>query len=128
MARFVIVSACLAVLLTIGAVSATQTSASEDDVGFLGEIVVVADVNELLRANPHLSATPMQRSAERGVIRYTAGSRVAGDRLVASGSDGSVWSSNQNVQLSVVYPPAGTGSIVSYVDCLVDQVIYILFN
>lgn len=123
MARLVIVSAFLVVLLAIGAVSATQTSASED-VGFLGEIVVVADVNEMLRANPHLSATPMQRSAERGVIRYTAGSRVGGDRLVASGSDGSVWSSNQNVQMSVVYPPAGTGSIVSYVDCLVDQVIY----
>lgn len=116
MARFTTLATFLVVAFIASA------SSTPDDLQFLADIVVIDDINTLLRDNPQLTAVPMKRSLERGLIRYTAGSRVGGDQLVASGGDGTVWSSNRDVQLSIVYPPSGTGAIVSYVDCLVDQV------
>lgn len=47
---------------------------------------------------------------------------LAGDRLVASNSQSQQWAALQDVTLTLTYPRAGTGYIVSYVEVNVDQV------
>ncbi|XP_055382332.1 uncharacterized protein LOC129612652 [Condylostylus longicornis] len=89
------------------------------------DITVVEDIEEFKNTHPSLELTPLfsdeLQESPFGVIRHTAGSRVAGDRLVASGSGGQSWATPQDVQLSLQYPKSGTGAVLSYVEVLVDQ-------
>lgn len=55
-------------------------------------------------------------------ITYRLGNRVSGDRVIASTSAGQQWAVAQNITQNLVYPRAGVGAIITYVEIIVDQV------
>lgn len=71
MARLLIFTLLLVVLASIGHSAPTETQVE-------AKVTFVKDVSSLLRANPELKASPMNRGLERGQIRYTVGSRING--------------------------------------------------
>lgn len=93
------------------------------------EVLVVVDVNNLLRSNPQLKATPLTRVAttRSNQIRYTAGARSSIDRLVGINSNSIYYGSLRDVELTVTYPRVGLGSVVTFVDIVVNQVDYIFY-
>ncbi|XP_055617469.1 uncharacterized protein LOC129762895 [Toxorhynchites rutilus septentrionalis] len=85
-------------------------------------ITLVDDIAAFKAANPQVELVPLQVARDaRLQIVYTLGNRVSGDRLVASGQDGQSWSSLQDVSLNLRYPQSGTGSVVSFVQVVVNQ-------
>lgn len=89
--------------------------------GLNASVVIVKDINFFKISNPDLQLKELIRSSNkqtRAGIRYTLGSRVAGDRLVATLSDFVSYATPQNVKLTLTYPTSGTGAIVTHV--LVD--------
>ena len=85
-------------------------------------VQVVQDIDAFKRANPDVNLVPLERSVGRGQIRYSAGQRVSGDKLVAQDSDSETYSSPQDIILTLQYPASGQGSIVTFVDVIVNQV------
>ncbi|XP_055640643.1 uncharacterized protein LOC129778033 [Toxorhynchites rutilus septentrionalis] len=85
-------------------------------------ITLVDDIAAFKAANPQVELIPMEiaRNARMQIV-YTMGNRVSGDRLVASRQDGQSWSSLQDVTLILRYPQSGTGSVVSFVQVVVNQ-------
>ncbi|XP_063704647.1 uncharacterized protein LOC134834053 [Culicoides brevitarsis] len=84
------------------------------------DVIVVNDIREFRAANPSLNLVELKRSANqpRLGIRYTLGSRLAGDVLVATLGDFVSYSVPQNVKLTLTYPTNGYGAVVTHV--LVD--------
>lgn len=92
------------------------------------EVKPVEDIQSYLLSYPN--ATPLefsfgvnQRSlnARYNQNWYSLGSRVNGDRLIASDSGSAVYPAKQNLELTIWYPTAGVGAILSYVQVLVTQ-------
>lgn len=55
-------------------------------------------------------------------ITYRLGTRVSGDRVIASSSSSQQWSVVQNITQNLTYPRSGIGAIITYVEIVVDQV------
>ncbi|XP_031628629.1 uncharacterized protein LOC116344295 isoform X2 [Contarinia nasturtii] len=54
-------------------------------------------------------------------INYRLGNRIAGDRLVATAAGSNSWTSAQDIKLTLNYPKTGIGSIVTYLQVIVEQ-------
>lgn len=48
---------------------------------------------------------------------------ISGDRIVASNSVSQQWTSAQNVSQTLIYPRAGVGSVITYVEVIVEKVV-----
>lgn len=92
------------------------------------EVKAVEDIQSYLLSYPN--AKPLefsfginQRSlnARYNQNWYTLGSRVNGDRLIATDSGSAAYPSKQNLELKIWYPTAGVGAVVSYVQVLITQ-------
>lgn len=116
--------------LPIAAVIATCSfflisAAPIDEANSRVDVIVVENVTDYLKTAPEvfdlvrLEKTNLTRTQ----IRYTAGRRVGGDRVVASNVGNQSWGVAQDVALTLAYPANGVGAIVSYIEIIVNQVI-----
>lgn len=48
---------------------------------------------------------------------------ISGDRIVASNSVSQQWTSAQNVSQTLSYPRAGVGSVITYVEVIIEKVV-----
>ncbi|XP_055612489.1 uncharacterized protein LOC129759060 [Uranotaenia lowii] len=113
----------LATLVLVASLSAAIGADNQVE----SQIQVVQNIAAFKAANPDLLLEPLnvsRRPSVRGALQqivYSAGSRQSGDRLVAINSNSRYWSSPQDVQVALTYPQSGTGSIVTYVQVVVNQ-------
>lgn len=113
--------AVLAVLLAaVWAAPTTEDSTSAD----LG-VVVVDNIEEYLAKNPAIGLAQEMDSeylADRHQFRYSFGRRIGGDRQVANNNYNQQYPRAQDVKATLNYPTQGVGSIITFVQIVVDQV------
>lgn len=109
------------VFVVFAIVGLSVSSATEYPERLNASVVVVKDINVFKASNPDVQLIALERTNRNQVragIRYTLGTRVAGDRLAATLSDFVSYATPQNVKLTLTYPTSGTGAVVTHV--LVD--------
>ncbi|KAM8721374.1 hypothetical protein ACLKA7_007273 [Drosophila subpalustris] len=92
------------------------------------DIVFVEDVRDFAAKHPGLNLQRLEKQPEsvraRAVgqsVRYTLGSRISGDRLVAQDADVFNYPKTNDVSMQVTYPQSGVGSIVTFVEIICTQ-------
>jgi Transcription activator MBF2 len=119
MAQFSVVVALSAVLL-LGAVSSAPSDSQPGQLE--ATFKFVDNIEAFKQRNADLNFEPLTRSVgPRQQIRYTAGTRISGDRLVAQDSKNQSWPTLQDVQLVLTYPVSGLGATVTYMSVTVNQ-------
>lgn len=88
-------------------------------------IEIVPDIATFKTTNPGIELIPLEitKNTHQQLV-YTVGTRVDGDRLVASDSENLSWSTVHGVIMNVRYPQSSSGTpaaVVSYVEVVVDQ-------
>ncbi|XP_037939113.1 uncharacterized protein LOC119672383 [Teleopsis dalmanni] len=119
--RLSVACICLAALLAINVVDGKSVLETQPK---LRDITVVQDIRDFARNHPGLKLTRLSKEPGRTrsqSVRYTLGGRVAGDRLVAQGSDVFNYPAKKDVAIQLTYPESGTGSIVTFVDLVCQQ-------
>ncbi|XP_055382216.1 uncharacterized protein LOC129612572 [Condylostylus longicornis] len=110
----------LITLCLIAAAVSSPAKNAKDDIKV--NLLVVENIEEFKKAYAELELIPLKAEVTPlGILRHSAGRRVAGDRLVARGQDGQNWPTPRDVQLTLRYPTSGVGAIVSYIQVTVDQ-------
>ncbi|KAH8295879.1 hypothetical protein KR044_001282 [Drosophila immigrans] len=118
-------SLCLLVAI-FGCLVAVGSAGVNRDSYVHRDIVVVDDVRDFAAKHPGLQMQRLERQPAKAraagdSVRYTLGSRISGDRLVAQTADVFNYGSRNDVSLQVTYPEAGTGAIVTYVEIVCTQ-------
>ncbi|XP_031627888.1 uncharacterized protein LOC116343790 [Contarinia nasturtii] len=84
----------------------------------------VQDENLKVDFSPRFLLEPRANTpsaSSRSTVTYKLGKRVSGDRVVASDSQIQQWTAAQNVTQNITYPKTGVGSIISFVEIVVEQ-------
>lgn len=109
--------------LLLAAVWAAPTTENTNSAGL--EVVVVDSIEEYLAKNPAIEfAQEMETEylQDRYQLRHSFGRRVGGDRQVANNNYSQQYPTQQDVKATLNYPTQGVGSIVTFIQIVVDQV------
>lgn len=139
------------VACVVGGLAAPAENVAKSDAEI--EFITVKNLTEYIHSSKlNFNILPLKRDSSNLIqIRYTLGNRISGkllinhhsfetkkkkghviklflgDRILTINSDNQQWAQARDVELTLTYPRSGIGSVVSYVDILVDQVMFYTF-
>lgn len=83
---------------------------------------LIQELRRTVEAKSRVARQATLPEAKITKITYNLGKRVAGDRIIASNSVIQQWTTPQNVSQTLTYPRVGVGSVITYVEVIVEQV------
>lgn len=83
---------------------------------------LIQELQRTVQAKSRVARQATSPEAKITKITYNLGKRVAGDRIIASNSVVQQWTTPQNVSQTLTYPRIGVGSVITYVEVIVEQV------